>query len=84
MDSIVKSETLKVNSIHHQSIKVLASQLKAAAVSDDGIVESFYMMEKKFLLAVQWHPEFLYKIDTYSFNIFEKFVDSCKQIEFIP
>lgn len=78
LDSIVKSDTLQVNSLHHQAIKELSFQLKAAAVSVDGIVESVYIPGKNFVLAIQWHPEFLYTKDSPSFNIFKKFVDSCK------
>jgi len=47
-----------VNSLHHQAIKELAPALRAAAVAPDGLVEAAWMPEKRFVLAVQWHPEF--------------------------
>lgn len=47
-----------VNSLHHQAIKELAPALCAAAVAPDGLIEAAWMPEKRFVLAVQWHPEF--------------------------
>lgn len=46
-----------VNSYHHQAVKLLSKQLKVMAVSEDGIVESVFMPEKKFVWAFQWHPD---------------------------
>ncbi|RRJ66976.1 gamma-glutamyl-gamma-aminobutyrate hydrolase family protein [Paenibacillus oralis] len=74
---IVKAESLKVNSYHHQGIKKLSSQLVAAAVAEDGLIEAVVMPEKRFVLAVQWHPEFNYQIDDSSFRLFKAFVQAC-------
>lgn len=77
LHSIVKTHELQVNSIHHQAIKVLSPELKASAVSKDGIVESAYIPDRKFVLGVQWHPEFLYKRDSSAMDIFRAFVENC-------
>ncbi len=69
-------DSLPVNSCHHQAIKELAPALKAMAFSPDGLVEAAYMPEKKFLWAVQWHPEFLYQTDAPSRAIFQAFIES--------
>ena len=69
-------DRLPVNSCHHQAIKELAPALKAMAFSPDGLVEAAYMPEKKFLWAVQWHPEFLYQTDAPSRAIFQAFIES--------
>ncbi|WP_232229085.1 hypothetical protein [Paenibacillus zanthoxyli] len=37
------------------------------------------MPQKMFILAVQWHPEFNYKLDDYNFRLFEEFVKSCRK-----
>lgn len=58
-------ETPKVNSVHHQSVKVLGSDLEILAISSsDGIVEACEMRgsEGK-VFAVQWHPEFSHTLD---------------------
>ena len=60
LSDIVNKDILGVNSIHHQRIKTLAPSLKEAAISEDGLIESIYMEDKKFVLGVQWHPELLY------------------------
>ena len=69
---------IKVNSYHHQAIKDLSSQLKVMAVSEDGLIEGVYMPEKKFIWAVQWHPEFSYRSDENSRKIFHAFITSAK------
>ena len=49
-------EKLKVNSLHHQALKRIASNFKVTAVSEYGIVEG---IEKNNIIAVQWHPEMM-------------------------
>ena len=73
---IIGNGTLGVNSFHHQAIDILASSLEAAAVTKEGIIESVYMPDKPFVLAVQWHPEMMYDSDQQQ-KIFKAFVDAC-------
>ncbi len=73
---LLGSERLDVNSYHHQAIKELSDQLEAMAYSPDGLVEAVRMKGQKFLWAVQWHPEFSYKVDESSRRIFRAFVSS--------
>ncbi|MGN0600823.1 MAG: gamma-glutamyl-gamma-aminobutyrate hydrolase family protein [Ruminiclostridium sp.] len=44
----------------------------------DGLTEAICKPDLHFLWAVQWHPEFSYKTDSYSRAIFSAFVDSMK------
>lgn len=67
---------LGVNSLHHQAVKELAEPLKPMAVSEDGLVEAAYAPEKKFLWAVQWHPEYSYTYDGLDMAIFEAFTEA--------
>ncbi len=69
--------TIPVNSYHHQAVKELAQGLRPMAVSEDGLVEALYMPGKKFVQAVQWHPEFLYKSDENAKKMFQAFVKAC-------
>jgi gamma-glutamyl-gamma-aminobutyrate hydrolase PuuD len=48
-----------VNSIHHQAVKSLGRDLVVEAVSgDDNIVEAIRYRKAKFVMGLQWHPEF--------------------------
>ncbi|WP_243300020.1 gamma-glutamyl-gamma-aminobutyrate hydrolase family protein [Bacillus litorisediminis] len=80
---ILGTEFLMVNSYHHQGIKTLSPHLLPAAKADDGLIEAVYMPEKKFAMAVQWHPEFNYKVEDTSFRLFVEFVNSCKIVQTI-
>ncbi len=69
-------DRLPVNSYHHQAVNRLAPPLTPMAFAPDGLVEAAYMPDKKFLWAVQWHPEFSFKTDENSRKIFQAFVES--------
>lgn len=71
-----KEKQVAVNSYHHQAIKDLGEKLKAMAVSEDGLIEAVYRPDKKFIWAVQWHPEFIYKKEENARKIFKKFVEA--------
>ena len=67
---------ISVNSLHHQAVRDLAPSLKAMAFSPDGLVEAAYMPDKRFLWAVQWHPEFSFRTDENNRKIFRAFAES--------
>ncbi len=51
--------TARVNSIHHQAVDRLGSDLDVEARSaDDGVIESIRARGSVFIAGVQWHPEF--------------------------
>lgn len=66
---------LKVNSLHHQGLKDIASSLKVTAHAPDGLVEAVELPEHPFGLAVQWHPEWLTDQQP-TRNLFKAFVDA--------
>lgn len=76
---LLEEENMGVNSYHHQAIKELSRNLVAMAESEDGLIEAVYMPGKNYVWAVQWHPEFSYKIDPKCRKIFKSFVDACTQ-----
>ncbi|HSS44412.1 MAG TPA: gamma-glutamyl-gamma-aminobutyrate hydrolase family protein [Thermoanaerobaculia bacterium] len=54
---LVGKRSLRVNSHHHQGIRRLPRVLRAAARSDDGLVEAIEHRWRAFVVGVQWHPE---------------------------
>ena len=70
----LNTDTLHVNSYHHQAVKQIAPGLKAMATSEDGLTEALYMPGHRFLWGVQWHPEFSYITDDNSKKIFKAFI----------
>ena len=46
-----------VRSEHHQAVRELGRNLRVAAVSRDGLIESIEHAGRDFVIGVQWHPE---------------------------
>ncbi len=78
LEKVLGKREAMVNSCHHQAVKKLASGLTVMATAPDGIVEAVYMENKRFFWAVQWHPEFSYKVNSDSVKIFDAFVKGCR------
>jgi putative glutamine amidotransferase len=76
---MLNTDRIKVNSYHHQGIKRISDKFMPAARAEDGLIEAIFMADKKFIMAVQWHPEFIYKSDEMNAKIFEEFVGACKR-----
>ena len=76
---LLNTKSLSVNSYHHQAIKKKADILTAMAVSEDGLIEAVEMPGKRFVWAVQWHPEFSFRTDECSRKIFAAFVNASKR-----
>jgi putative glutamine amidotransferase len=76
---IVGQVTLMVNSSHHQSVKRVAPSLVASAVAPDGIVEAIESPAQRFLLAIQWHPEFLFERHVTHKRLFEALLRAARR-----
>jgi len=71
---IAAAETWQVNSRHHQAILQLGAHLHVAARDlEDGTVEGIERRDKRFMLAVQWHPEDQTKKHPEQLRLFESF-----------
>jgi len=53
-----ETRSARVNSIHHQGVRQLGTDLVVEATSTDGVIECIRHTKSSFLLGVQWHPEF--------------------------
>lgn len=63
---LLKTDKMMVKSIDHQAIKEPGENLSVQAVSADGIIESIKVKDRKFILGVQWYPEYNFKQNKYS------------------
>jgi putative glutamine amidotransferase len=72
---------IRVNSSHHQSVKQVASSLTASAIAPDGVIEAIESPRHRFLLGVQWHPEFLYDRSDVQRRLFEIFLKAAGQAQ---
>ena len=57
LHSLMGTETLAVNSFHHQAVKEVPQGFRITAMSADGIIEGMESTSFRPILGVQWHPE---------------------------
>ena len=67
---IINEQNIKVNSIHHQAINKLGSDLKITAKSPDGVVEGIELTNNWDAIGIQWHPENMLE-DSVSIKLFQ-------------
>lgn len=56
LHEVIGACEIPVNSFHHQAVKALASGFRAAAWSEEGLIEAMESDDHR-ILGVQWHPE---------------------------
>jgi len=73
---VTGAEELPVNSAHHQAVKDLAPGLVVDAVAPDGVIEGIEAPARRFVIGVQWHPE--YAISDGDTRLFAAFVAAAR------
>lgn len=73
LHKITGTETMSVNSAHHQAVRTIGKGIVIDAVAPDGVIEGIEAPGKRFCLGVQWHPEFT--IDPGDTKILRAFID---------
>jgi putative glutamine amidotransferase len=76
--SLAGASALQVNSLHGQGIDRLAPPLKVEGVAPDGQIEAVALPQARFIVGVQWHPEFRFADDPFSKKLFAAFGDACR------
>ncbi|MBQ9014337.1 MAG: gamma-glutamyl-gamma-aminobutyrate hydrolase family protein [Bacilli bacterium] len=76
---LINKDKYNVNSIHcmiapKENVERFA---KISSFSYDGLVESFELKDKKFILGIKWHPELMLE-DDFTQNLFSEFIKNCK------
>jgi putative glutamine amidotransferase len=80
----LNTNSLAVNSSHHQAIKDISPMLRVVGTSEDGIVEAIQAKDNRIVFGVQSHPEWQWNIgDRVWSNVFSNFVDACRNREII-
>ena len=77
--NFVNKEKYNVNSIHTMIApkENVENYAKISSISYDGLVESFELNNKKFVLGIKWHPELMLE-DEFANKLFKEFVEKCK------
>jgi putative glutamine amidotransferase len=57
--NVFAGDRFGVNSMHHQALRTLGSDVRAIAHADDGTIEAIEVEGADHVLGVQWHPELL-------------------------
>jgi putative glutamine amidotransferase len=76
--SLAGTTEVMVNSLHSQGIDRQAPALFVEAVAPDGQIEAVSLPEARFVLGVQWHPEFKVLDNPLSRAIFRLFAEACR------
>ena len=70
------TDSIAVNSFHHQAVKTVAPGFRISACAPDGVIEAVESTEYKSILGVQWHPEcFILRGDECMMPLFHWLVD---------
>ena len=74
--AIVGTDTMRVNSAHHQAVADPGPFAIIDATAPDGVIEGIEDGRFRFCIGVQWHPEF--HIDPADHCIFDALVAACR------
>ena len=72
-------EKYNVNSIHTMIApkENVEKYAKISSLSYDGLVESFELTNKKFVIGIKWHPELMLE-DELTKRLFKEFIEKCQ------
>jgi putative glutamine amidotransferase len=75
---ITGTTRLEVNSRHHQAVNRVGEGLRVSARdSEDGTIEALEGTDRRFVIAVQWHPEDQALRSLEQLNLFKCFAQAC-------
>ena len=75
--ALVGTTEVIVNSLHSQGIARLAPKLRVEAVAPDGQIEAVSLPDARFIIGVQWHPEYKPLENPLSRALFSAFSRAC-------
>jgi putative glutamine amidotransferase len=75
--SASNSDSIAVNSMHHQGLKAIGRGLSATAFAPDGLVEAVELDDDgAFVVGVQWHPEVFDMSEPKTGHLFREFLNA--------
>jgi putative glutamine amidotransferase len=77
LTSLAGTSEIMVNSLHSQGIDRPAPGLRVEAVAPDGQIEAVRLPEARFVVGVQWHPEYKATDNPFSSALFFAFAQAC-------
>src|SRR5207244_13516459 len=75
--SLTAAAEVMVNSLHSQGIDRPAPRLRVEATAPDGQIEAVSLPEARFVVGVQWHPEYRVLENPLSNALFATFAKAC-------
>ena len=77
LHSLAGTTEIMVNSLHGQGIDRPAADLLVEAVAPDGQIEGVSLPGARFVVGVQWHPEYRAMENPFSRALFSAFAQAC-------
>lgn len=75
---IAGAERWQVNSRHHQAVRRIGAGLQVSALDpEDQTIEGLERHDRKFVVAVQWHPEDQIIENEQQVKLFRRFAEAC-------
>ncbi len=59
LETLLDCRQCRINSLHNQAINRVGDGLRVGAYDRDQIVQAVYQEGERFIIGVQWHPEYL-------------------------
>jgi putative glutamine amidotransferase len=75
--SLTAAAEVMVNSLHSQGIDRPAPRLRVEAVAPDGQIGAVSLPQARFVVGVQWHPEYKALENPFSSALFSAFAQAC-------
>lgn len=75
--SLLGATEIMVNSLHSQGIDRPAPKLRVEAVAPDGQIEAVSLPGARFVIGLQWHPEYKVLENPFSRALFSAFARAC-------
>ncbi len=78
LGQLLNAQQIMVNSMHHQGVCDLSTRVRAVAYASDGLVEAIEVLNRNFMIGVQWHPEF-FKGNHRMACVFKALIEAARQ-----
>lgn len=72
---IIGDGDIQVNTAHTEALSRVPNEITVNATAPDGVIEGIELADRKFVLGVQWHPEYFMEENNPHRKIIERFVE---------